>query len=473
MGSRRMEIQDRYEIKRKLGQGGVGAVYEGYDTQLKRKVAIKRLMTGDDDEKDEDNVAELLRECHSLSALSSPNIVSVFDFGQDSDGPFVVMELLDGETLEEVIQRAPFTEADFLLVAEQSMEGILAAHHANFLHRDLKPCNFMLTWLPSGRKQVKLLDFGLAKFTTEPMKQTIAHGNSLFGSIYFMAPEQFEQEPLDGRTDLYSLGAVFYYSLAGVYPFDGDSVAQVMAGHLTGNYKDLREYRPDIHPGLAKWVMGLIARHPDHRPSSCAEALAQFQGVLQGTYDPPEPTSLSAEVVQEPLSQHASIGAQTATVRLEMPGSNPTLDGFGPSAGASTASASVALPTGEKEGLPKAVYYIAAGIVGLVAALLLFKGTSEDASAQEEDQTTVAAPTLPPELTGQELMRTLRLPYSPINLISRRDLNYDSYLTIDEFSVAPTSKSKKTLRDYFPRLDKDGDGLLSPHEINWIYKSRG
>ena len=316
-----MEIQDRYEIRRKLGQGGVGAVYEGFDHQLRRRVAIKRLLETEE-ARSQSVVQDLLKECHSLSALNSPNIVQLFDFGEDQDGPFVVMELLEGETLETLIKRAPFTEEDFMVLAEQSLEGLLAAHNAHLLHRDLKPCNFMVTWLPSGRMQLKILDFGLAKFSTEPSKQTIAHGNSLIGSIYFMAPEQFEQFSLDGRTDLYALGAVFYYALAGTYPFHGESVAQVMASHLTGHYKDLREYRPDLNPLIAKWVMSLISRNPNDRPENCALALSQFMGILSGTFipeDPIIPTGLPQTNIPG-TTPPASLPPQTGSVSLLLPG---------------------------------------------------------------------------------------------------------------------------------------------------------
>ena len=316
-----METQERYEIRRKLGQGGVGAVYEGFDHQLRRRVAVKRLLeTGE--ERSEEAMAELLKECHALSALNSPNIVQLFDFGTDRDGPFVVMELLDGKTLEMLINKAPFTETDFTVLAEQSLEGLLAAHEAHILHRDIKPCNFMVTWLPSGRMQLKILDFGLAKFSKEPSKQTIAHGHSLLGSIYFMAPEQFEQSPLDKRTDLYALGTVFYYALTGTYPFNGESVAQVMASHLMGKYRDLREYRPDLNPALCMWIMSLMSRKPEHRPESSAVALAQLMGIQNQTYVPQEPIrpepSSPPSIANDPKLN--TIPPQTKTISLLLPG---------------------------------------------------------------------------------------------------------------------------------------------------------
>ena len=467
-----MEIQDRYEIRRKLGQGGVGAVYEGYDRQLKRKVAIKRLVTDDSDES-KDSVEELLRECHSLSALSSPNIVSLYDFGEDNDGPLVVMELLEGETLEDLIVRAPFTEQDFLILAEQSLEGIVAAHDAHLLHRDLKPANFMVTWLPSGRMQLKLLDFGLAKFSVEPSKQTIAHGNSLFGSIYFMAPEQFEQQKLDARTDLYALGAVFYYALAGQYPFSGDSVALVMAGHLTGKYQDLREFRPDMHPGICKWVMSLMSCRPDDRPESAQVALNQFMGVLNGTYDPPEPSTVNS------VTQPISVKANTATSKLQVPGAATSGIKLNTGRVEQKATAThddtwvgIGEVDDEEEGFPKWIIYTASGLIALILVIVGISSMGDD-----DDEATIDDPsqeeevlTLPP---GKDLIKQLRLPSSVPALIQRRDRNNDGHLTIDEFAYAPTKALLEELRKYFPLIDLDNDGILSPSELNLAYFSKG
>jgi serine/threonine protein kinase len=468
-----MEIQERYEIRRKLGQGGVGTVHEGYDRQLKRKVAIKRLVA-DDSKDSKDSVEELLRECHSLSALNSPNIVSLYDFGEDGDGPFVVMELLEGETLEQIIARAPFTEQDFLILAEQSLEGIVAAHAAHLQHRDLKPENFMVTWLPSGRMQLKLLDFGLANFSIEPSKQTIARENSLFGSIHFMAPEQFEQLELDARTDLYALGAVFYYALTGQYPFDGDSVALVMAGHLTGKYKDLREFRPDMHPGLCKWVMNLMSCRATDRPDSAQTALNQFMGVLNETYDPPEPFTVS------PLTQPITVKADTATSRLRIPGAAP--GGLAQETGRVEHSAeeqhnntwaSLGEPRKGKDGIPKWVWL---AISGIVAVLLLVVVISSISGNGRNDSSTAGSDDFQEELklpSGKELIKILRLPDSVAALIQRRDKNKDGQLTIGEFAYAPTKELLKRLKKYFPLIDLDDDGLLSPNELNRAYFSKG
>ena len=259
-----MDQEERYEIQSKVGEGGLGSIYRAFDRQLNRTVALKRIHT-DPDTDPEEALQSILKESHALSALSSANIVSVFDIDQDEDGPYVVMEYLEGETLESMVNRAPLVEGDFIAVAEQALEGLIAAHEVDLIHRDIKPSNLMFTWLPSGRFQLKILDFGLAKFSKEPSVQTISHGNSLMGSIYFMAPEQFARQPLDARTDLYSLGCVLYYSLTGNYPFEGENAAEVMAGHMQGTCPPLDGIRPDLNPNLLRWLETLMAREPGQR----------------------------------------------------------------------------------------------------------------------------------------------------------------------------------------------------------------
>ncbi|MCP4849136.1 MAG: protein kinase [Verrucomicrobiaceae bacterium] len=272
-------MSERYQIQKKIGQGGLGAVYRAVDTQLKREVALKRLLPPEDSEASQfssDTAEQLLKEATTLSALQHPNIVTIYDVGKDDKGAFVVMELLKGETFDNTVERGALTEKDFRNVVLQTMEALAAAHHAGVVHRDLKPSNLMVNWLPSGKFQIKVLDFGLAKFSKQPAAQTIDQGDAILGSIYFMAPEQFERAPLDARTDLYSMGALYHYCLTGKYPFDGDSAPQVMAAHLQHRVTPLGNLRPDLPAWMGDWVMQLISLSPADRPSSAQDALERF-----------------------------------------------------------------------------------------------------------------------------------------------------------------------------------------------------
>lgn len=270
-------MDDRYEIKGKIGQGGLGAVYRAHDVRMNREVAIKRILTNTDDASiPEEGTRQLIKEAGALASLQHPNIVTIYDVGSDEDGPFVVMELLTGHTLEDIIDKGSFTWPDFRQLAMQTLEALIAAQELHLVHRDLKPSNIMLTWLPSGKFQIKVVDFGLAKLSVKPSLQTIDQSDGVFGSIYFMAPEQFERVPIDLKADLYAIGCVFYYALTGTYPFDGDNAAQVMASHLQHHVEPLQGVREGIPVWACDWVMWHINRKPSDRPSSAHESLMLF-----------------------------------------------------------------------------------------------------------------------------------------------------------------------------------------------------
>lgn len=265
-------MSDRYQIKEKIGQGGLGEVFVAFDAQLQREVALKRVKATDGQASD-----DVLREAKMLSAVQHPNILTVFDVGQDAIGPFVVTELLRGETVEQMVARGPLKYEDFCQVAVQSLEGLVAAQAMNLVHRDLKPGNLMVIRQASGRLQIKILDFGLAKLSRHASRQTEDQESGIMGSIYFMAPEQFERLPLDGRTDLYALGCIFYHALTGVNPFDGETAPVVMASHLAHTVTSLSQCRPDLPPWVCDWVMWFINRQPADRPSTAQDALDTFQ----------------------------------------------------------------------------------------------------------------------------------------------------------------------------------------------------
>ena len=268
-------MSNRYEIRDEIGKGGLGAVYKAFDTQLQRDVAMKRVLTTEHATQEEVDAAagKLIAEAQTLSSLNHPNIVTVFDVGQDEKGGFVVMELLNGETLDETVERGVLTQPDFIEVVIQTMEALIAAQASSVIHRDLKPTNVMVIWQPSGKFQTKILDFGLAKFSRTPSVQTMDQEDAVMGSIYFMAPEQFERAELDERSDLYQIGCVYYYALTGQYPFRGETAPQVMNAHMQHRVTPLEKLRPDLSPSVCQWVMWLINRKMENRPANAREAL--------------------------------------------------------------------------------------------------------------------------------------------------------------------------------------------------------
>ena len=309
--------KERYEIKGKIGQGGVGSVYRAFDTQLNREVAIKRVLADGGHEDQEEATKNLLKEATALSSIQHPNIVTIYDAGIDDDGPYVVMELINGRTLDEMVEENTITWEDLREIIIQSEEALAAAQNLNLIHRDLKPSNLMVCWLPSGKFQVKIVDFGLAKFSSSPSLQTIDHGDAVFGSIFFMAPEQFERAPLDQRTDMYALGCLFYYALTGKHPFDGQSAAEVMVSHLQHHVTPIQELREDIPQWGADWIMWHIERQVDQRPFNAREALERFFAME----NQPMTATLSASPVPTAklLTSQAPVTQAAPTVKMAAP----------------------------------------------------------------------------------------------------------------------------------------------------------
>jgi len=257
-------------------------VYRAYDTVMGRDVALKRLLPIEETNLNDSAGESLAREAAVLARFSHANVVTVFAFEEDAEGPFVVMELVEGEDLHATLKSGPLSWEDFRDVAGQCLEPLVAAAELNLLHRDIKPGNLMLKVTPSGRLLVKLLDFGLAKFSQHPSLQTLDQRGSFLGSIDFIAPEQLELRPLDQRTDLYSLGCVFYYMLVRESPFTGANPAETAMNHIKHHCTPIAARRSDLPPLVADWLMRLISRNPDDRPKDARDALRQFQEALKG-----------------------------------------------------------------------------------------------------------------------------------------------------------------------------------------------
>lgn len=270
-------MEARYEIRDQIGKGGLGTVFRGYDTRMNREVAIKRIpLHSSDPTLQEEATRQLIKEAGALASLQHPHIVTIYDVGADEDGPYVVMELLTGRSLDELIDTAPLTWPDFRELVLQTQEALIGAHELDLIHSDIKPANLMLSWLPSGKFQVKIVDFGLATLTQSQSQEELKEMESVFGSIFFMPPEQFERKLLDARSDIYSMGCVYYQALAGIYPYDGKSVDEVMQAHLSHQVKPLQDVRADIPLWACDWVMWQINRLPEDRPESVRESLGVF-----------------------------------------------------------------------------------------------------------------------------------------------------------------------------------------------------
>jgi len=265
-------MEERYEIRGKIGQGGLGSVYRAYDKSLKREVALKRIATNDDAKHEDEAVRQMTQETGALAALQNPHIVTIYDVGSDDDGPFVVMELLKGETLDEIVEKAPLTYEDFREFVLQVQEGLIAAQDLGLVHRDIKPSNIMLTMRGGVCDTVKILDFGLVKDlsgddSVEDDEDMIA------GTPMYLAPETIlSARSGSPQSDLYALGAVAYYMLCGRPVFDTGEVEVILTRQLEAMppFPSQRLGAP-LPESLEYVVMSCLAKDPADRPASAAK----------------------------------------------------------------------------------------------------------------------------------------------------------------------------------------------------------
>ncbi|MEM7600044.1 MAG: serine/threonine-protein kinase [Verrucomicrobiota bacterium] len=266
-------MENRYKITGSLGKGGVSEVLRARNLNSGEEVAIKRLLPLSETHLNEPQVDALQRETLALSHLKHPNVVRLLEYGDDEEGPFAVLELIDGESLYDVITEGALTYPDFLDIATQTLGALAAAEDIRLLHRDLKPGNIMLSVNDEGRLVAKILDFGVSKLLSQPSLQTVDHKGSIIGSVDYVSPEQLDLQPLDHRADLYSLGCILYFCLSQEPPFHGGSPAETVRRHLEHDVKPLYLVRPDIPLIVSDWIMKLIEQSPDDRPVGARHAL--------------------------------------------------------------------------------------------------------------------------------------------------------------------------------------------------------
>ena len=258
-------LDGRYQITRKIGTGGMAAVYEGRRIGLDRRFAIK-IMRPELAEQ-ESNVKRFLREARSAAAIEHMNIVSIVDVGESSRPVYFVMEYLDGVDLRHVLrttgrQEWPRTRARSLEI----VGALAAAHERGIVHRDVKPANCFLVRDEDGRERVKVLDFGIAKVLEESQEYTnVTATHGIVGTVAYMAPEQAKSGTVDKRTDVYALGTMIYEMLAGTVPFPDKNPFVALSRQLADPPRPLRELRPDLSAEIESIVMTCLAKDPDER----------------------------------------------------------------------------------------------------------------------------------------------------------------------------------------------------------------
>jgi serine/threonine protein kinase len=315
----------KYKILEKIGQGAASTVYKGFDADLGRHVAIKTMSA--DAGGDETLRKRFEREAQSAARLAHPHIITVYDFGQEHDKLYMAMELLEGMDLKQAIVEHKLETLDQQLdVMEQICEGLAFAHANEIIHRDLKPANIRL--LADG--QVKIMDFGLARQAGSDMTRT----GLVMGTPYYMSPEQMRGEHVDSRSDIFSLGCVFYELLTGAKPFDAESLHSVLYKVLKAEPRPAREIIPDLPPVVAQVLDRSLAKDRAQRFADGGELL---RGVR-----------LAREAIAVGRGDQPLVGLESPGVSLPVsaaPEARPARSGVGGAVPPSEASRSASVST--------------------------------------------------------------------------------------------------------------------------------
>ncbi len=263
----------KYEIVEKIGQGAMGEVYRAHDPVLGRDVAVKTMAASIG--ADAEQRSRFQREAQSAGRLNHPNIITVYDYGEEQGQVFIAMELLEGDDLKDLAARGPaFSLERTLDLMDQLCEGLAFAHARGVVHRDLKPANIHVQ--PNG--QVKIMDFGLARLDTSNMTRA----GMIMGTPNYMAPEQVRGEKANSRSDVFSLGVVFYELLAGRRAFDADSLHAVLFQVMQAEPPDLGGLRPDLPPVLLEVVRRAMHKDAAQRYADAGELLAGLRAARDG-----------------------------------------------------------------------------------------------------------------------------------------------------------------------------------------------
>ena len=300
-------LDGRYRVDERVARGGMATVYVGLDTRLERPVAIKVMHV--QYAEDADFVARFGREARSAARLNHPNVVSVYDQGEDAGFVFLVMEYVPGRTLRDLLnERGRLSSAEALELMEPVLSALSAAHAAGIVHRDVKPENVLLA--DDGR--VKVADFGLARAFTGAAGSATKTQGVILGTMAYLSPEQVQHGQADARSDVYAVGVMLYELLTGTLPFTGDSPITVAFRHVNEDVPPPSDLVPSIHPAVDALVERATRRQPEERPQDASRLLQAVREVRRTVPLDDQPTIvLTPQRVSHPTTAEPALAPST------------------------------------------------------------------------------------------------------------------------------------------------------------------
>src|SRR6184192_1853633 len=318
-------LDGRYQLERRLGQGGMGVVYKARHIFLKTAHAIKIILP-DLVGNDPNLVTRFRQEALAAAAIRHQNIIAVTDFGVvRGTMPFLVMEFVEGKSLQDIMaEEGAMPPLRAFELIQPICAGIAAAHRQNIVHRDLKPLNVMIQDGVPVSEGAKILDFGLAKIKSGELLGSFiaAQTTGLMGSPFYMAPEQWSDEPPDARSDIYSLGVMLYQMLCGEVPFKGSSIPSIMKKHVTADVPTLASKGAQVPAQIEAVVRHALEKDPKYRTASADDFVAELRGAMEAASASLKRTGETAEI--DPSKTIVSAPAEVQST--VPPGSKTTFD---------------------------------------------------------------------------------------------------------------------------------------------------
>ncbi|MGW0758914.1 serine/threonine-protein kinase [Streptomyces sp. NPDC002814] len=307
-----MLMAGRYRLSESIGRGGMGEVWRAYDETLARQVAVKLLLPQDTDPT---ATSRFRLEAQTAARIDHPNVVGVLDFGEYDNRLFLVMELVEGASLAQALARSGALPADRVAsIAAQAAAGLAAAHRQGIVHRDIKPGNLLL----DADGTLKIGDFGIARFLDDPGAALTATGQ-IVGTSLYLAPERALGQPAGPASDVYALGCVLYQLLTGRPPFQADTAIAILHQHLDAAPVPPRELGiPGLPPAFENYLLGLLAKAPEHRPTAQQAAEWFADGAWLGR---PEPLPDAAPTARPRSRQLGETSTPTTYALPSVPGS--------------------------------------------------------------------------------------------------------------------------------------------------------